>query len=230
MPICACSVHPVLLCGWLLGCWSQWFLLHLLSLACEPLPLSPISPHLKITSSLSFLHPCSSSTSTSQENCHRAAKHRERETPPRIRSYRDVCWSSDLQWRCSKSLCWLHGSAHSIELMKRSLSGTHWSARLYSSQREGHLSFSSRGTGVICSSQEEISSEALSISLCPLPTSAPSFAFLLLRLFLPRSRHLLSIFFCYTLPNTQTLAHTLTQLHKLLHKWNVMICICSIVA
>lgn len=133
MPICACSVHPVLLCGWLLGCWSQWFLLHLLSLACEPLPLSPISPHLKITSSLSFLHPCSSSTSTSQENCHRAAKHRERETPPRIRSYRDVCWSSDLQWRCSKSLCWLHGSAHSIELMKRSLSGTHWSARLYSS-------------------------------------------------------------------------------------------------
>lgn len=91
-----------------------------------------------------------------------------------------VCGSSGLHQHRSKSLCWLNRSAHSIELMKRSLSSIHWSVRLYFPVWGGHLSFSSRETGVICSSQGKISPKALSFSLCPLPPSASSFSFSLL--------------------------------------------------
>lgn len=81
-----------------------------------------------------------------------------------------------------KSLCWLHRSTPSIELMKRSLSSLHWSARLYFSVWGGHLSFSGRETAVICSSQGNISPEARTLFFTP-SVSTASLSFILSSLF-----------------------------------------------
>lgn len=85
-----------------------------------------------------------------------------------------MSWSSDSQR--SNSLCWLHQSAHSIELMKRSLWSIHWSARLYFTVWAGHLSFSREDR-----SNREQAGENITTALLPF---AASFSFCFIPSFL----------------------------------------------
>lgn len=129
-----------------------------------------------------------------------------------------MSWSSDSQR--SNSLCWLHQSAHSIELIKRSLWSIHWSARLYFTVWAGHLSFSRADR----SNQEQAGKISLQLFFPLLP---PSLSASSLPFFGPltssKPPHLifLSPFLSYSSKSAADTEHT--------HKFNFLICICSAV-